>query len=164
MLLWAHGLEGSPVGYKVTELRRRGFDLLAPDCLQLPLAQRVATYLRLTEGRADVVLAGSSYGGLASAYLAHTVPERLRALLLLAPALHHSEEPVAHPSELRVPASVPCTVVHGTRDSIVPIEVSRALAARCPHITLIEVDDTHGLSGSLPTIAAALAKLCADTE
>lgn len=164
MLLWAHGLEGSPAGYKVTELRKRGFELQAPNCLELPLADRIAAYLTHTDGHTGVVLAGSSYGGLASAYLAHTVPQRLRAVLLLAPALHHSEAPVLNPSGLMVPASLPCTVIHGTQDAIVPIAVSRDLARRCPHIRLIEVDDTHGLSNSLPTIAAALAELCAATE
>jgi hypothetical protein len=50
----------------------------------------------------------------------------------------------------RIP-EVPCPtlIIHGTRDVIVPIEMSRRYAASRPNVDLIEVDDDHLLQSSL---------------
>ncbi|MBX3186314.1 MAG: alpha/beta fold hydrolase [Labilithrix sp.] len=47
---------------------------------------------------------------------------------------------------------VPVCVVHGTRDDVVPVDLSRAWAADRPNVALIEVDDTHELTASIPRI------------
>lgn len=158
-IVWLHGLEGSPTGYKATELRRRGWDLLAPDGRGMPLRARVELAQRTLDGLGEVVLVGSSYGGLAAAWIGSQRP--LSGLLLLAPALHHAEPPVLHPHLLEIPATTPTRVLHGTSDTIVPVEVSRALAARCPHVLLRELDDGHALSDSLDAIDEALRALTA---
>lgn len=49
---------------------------------------------------------------------------------------------------------VPTLVVHGVRDDVVPVAVSRELAAGRRHVRLVEVDDGHELVASLPRIAA----------
>lgn len=163
MILWAHGLEGSPDGAKVTALRGLGFDVIAPDGRNLALAGRVDQLLaesaRLVAARP--VLAGSSYGGLACAWLAAAHPERFRGVLLLAPALHHSEPPVAAAAHLRAPPGVPVHVIHGFGDPIVPIQASRDYIARSASATarLEEVDDGHALLASLSRIADALHRL-----
>ena len=46
----------------------------------------------------------------------------------------------------------PVRIVHGRRDEIVPIELSRRYADGRPHVTLVEVDDDHALAGSLVDI------------
>lgn len=48
---------------------------------------------------------------------------------------------------------VPTLVLHGRRDAVVDIEVSRELAAGRPHVRLIELEDDHELVASLPRIA-----------
>jgi len=59
---------------------------------------------------------------------------------------------------LRHPASpapaCPIVIVHGTRDTTVPIDSSRTYVADHPTATLHEVDDDHGLIASLPAITA----------
>jgi uncharacterized protein len=50
---------------------------------------------------------------------------------------------------------VPTLIVHGRRDEVVEIELSRAFAAGKRHVRLIEVDDGHELTASLPAILAA---------
>ena len=122
---------------------------VVPDCRKMVLADRVALLDELTRGRTDVVLVGSSYGGLAALALADRHPERFAGLLLLAPALHHTEPPVADASQLMVAPDLPCVIIHGRADSIVPIAVSRSLAQRCGHVELLETDDTHVLESSL---------------
>jgi len=48
----------------------------------------------------------------------------------------------------------PTRVVHGTQDTVVPIELSRRYASTRPHVSLIEIDDEHTLSESLDRVAA----------
>jgi pimeloyl-ACP methyl ester carboxylesterase len=49
---------------------------------------------------------------------------------------------------------VPTLVLHGTRDDTVGIETSRAWAAGKRNVTLVELDDGHELTTSLPLILA----------
>jgi pimeloyl-ACP methyl ester carboxylesterase len=53
---------------------------------------------------------------------------------------------------------VPCptTIVHGTRDDRVPVDLSRRYAATHRDVELIEVDDGHDLMASLDTIERAV--------
>jgi pimeloyl-ACP methyl ester carboxylesterase len=50
---------------------------------------------------------------------------------------------------------VPCRtrILHGTRDAIVPIGLSRGYVRDRPHVDLVEVDDEHPLGESLERIA-----------
>lgn len=47
---------------------------------------------------------------------------------------------------------VPTTIVHGTRDEVVGIDLSRTFAAKKRHVRLIEVDDGHELGASIPRL------------
>lgn len=49
---------------------------------------------------------------------------------------------------------VPTFIVHGRRDDVVSIEVSRTFARTRRHVHLLEVDDGHDLAASIPTILA----------
>jgi pimeloyl-ACP methyl ester carboxylesterase len=52
-----------------------------------------------------------------------------------------------------VPPAAPATIIHGYRDSAVPIEDSRAYAADyADQVHLIEVDATHDLNGHLELV------------
>jgi pimeloyl-ACP methyl ester carboxylesterase len=52
-----------------------------------------------------------------------------------------------------VPPTVPTMIIHGQRDSTVPIEDSRRYALEYPDtVQLIEVDADHDLNGHLPLI------------
>lgn len=97
------------------------------------------------------LLAGSSYGGLAAAWLATAHPERFRALLLLAPALLHREGPVDGP--LQPPAGLRVHVLHGSQDQVVPLQGSRDYVADAgPGVQLEVVEDGHALVASIPRI------------
>lgn len=70
------------------------------------------------------------------------------------------EDAMTHPARPDVPC--PTTIIHGTRDTVVPIDSSRTYVEGRPHVRLIEVDDDHLLSRSLPVIeATALRELIA---
>ncbi|HWO21399.1 MAG TPA: YqiA/YcfP family alpha/beta fold hydrolase [Kofleriaceae bacterium] len=50
--------------------------------------------------------------------------------------------------------TVPTLILHGRADDVVPIDRSRELAAGCPHVRLVELDDGHELVASLPVLLA----------
>lgn len=49
---------------------------------------------------------------------------------------------------------VPVTIVHGVRDEVVDVGLSRQWAAGRSHVRLVEVDDDHELRASIPRILA----------
>ena len=63
------------------------------------------------------------------------------------------EDAMTHPARPEVPR--PTTIIHGTRDTVVPIESSREYAqTHRDRVRLVEVDDDHLLARSLATIEA----------
>ena len=153
MLIFAHGLEGSPEGSKVIALRAAGIDVTAPDCRGQPLASRMLKMRAVCDAHPQTpfVLAGSSYGGLCVAAIAPAIATRLSGLLLLAPALGHREDDIVGDA-LRPPEGVSTVVVHGTRDTICAPSFSEAYVAQSSQARLVSVDDAHRLLGSLDVI------------
>ena len=159
MLVWAHGLWGSPNGSKVTAIRESGIEVISPDFNEMELIDRVEL-LKDTIEIGKVVLAGSSWGGLACALTAIQIPEKLKGLLLLAPALHYPESPNDEPEKLIAPDSVPVTIIHSTTDDIVPISASKNYIERSGNnVQLIEVEDNHVLEDSIEIIISEAKKL-----
>ena len=62
MIIFAHGLEGSPNGSKIRALKGAGFQVIAPDFQGMALAERVNLLQQICEEHREVkpVLAGSS--------------------------------------------------------------------------------------------------------
>ena len=159
MLVWAHGLWGSPNGSKVTAIRKSGIKVISPDFNEMELIDRVEL-LKETIEIGNVVLAGSSWGGLACALTAMQIPEKLKGLLLLAPALHYPESPNDEPEKLIAPDNVPVTIIHSTTDDIVPISASKNYIERSGNnVQLIEVEDNHVLEDSIELIISEAKKL-----
>ena len=162
MLVWAHGLWGSPNGSKVTAIRESGIEVISPDFNEMELIDRIEL-LKETIEIGNVVLAGSSWGGLACALTAMQIPEKLKGLLLLAPALHYPESPNDKPEKLIAPDSVPVTIIHSTTDDIVPISASKNYIERSGNnVQLIEVEDNHVLENSIELIISEAKKLLND--
>ena len=160
-VLFCHGLEGTPNGTKVRAMQAAGIDVLAPDFQGQVIAQRLDTLRAVLDTIPEtepLLLAGSSYGGAVAAWTAVQQPERFAGLLLLAPALHYAEPPVPSP-EAYVPVPIPTIVIHGTDDTVVPIEASEAYAARAAHVQLRRVADGHRLVNSLDALVAAIREL-----
>lgn len=85
---------------------------------------------------------GSSFGGAVLLRLLHEAPRWTGPSLFLAGA-GLKLTPYDH-----LPAGVPCLLVHGTADQVVPFADSEALAATSPTAMLRAVEDDHRL-GSL---------------
>ena len=159
MLIWAHGLWGSPNGSKVTAIRESGIEVVSPDFNNMELEERIDILNELVSKK-KVVIAGSSYGGLACALVAQQQPEQIKAMLLLAPALHLPEAPNDIPENLVAPKDLPITIIHSTTDEIVPISASQDYIDRSENkINLIEVEDSHVLENSIELIILETKKL-----
>ena len=159
MLVWAHGLWGSPNGSKVTAIRESGIEVISPDFNEMELVDRVEL-LEKTIQIGDVVLAGSSWGGLACALTAQKKPDKLKGLLLLAPALHYPETPNDNPDNLIAPEGIPVTIIHSKTDDIVPISASKDYVKRSGNnVNLIVVEDSHVLENSIELIISEANKL-----
>jgi pimeloyl-ACP methyl ester carboxylesterase len=152
-LFFCHGLESTPHGRKYQALVAAGARPIAPDFQGMDLATRVATLRPLLLAAPNAIVVGSSYGGITALCAAIQVVEAggsIGGLVLCAPALGRREPPA---DELLLRAVAPTTIIHGVRDAVVSVELSRAFVATNPSVQLIEVDDEHRLVDSLPLIA-----------
>jgi len=158
-VIFCHGLESSPHGRKYQALLAAGLAPISPDCQGQHLAARVATLRPVLRANDDVVVIGSSYGGIAALCAAIQHVEaggRVRGLLLCAPALLRFEPPA---DRMRLYPPAPTIIIHGRGDEVVPARVSEDFAAEYPEVRLELVDDGHTLAGSIDRIIAAAREL-----
>ena len=161
-VLFCHGLDTGPFGRKYHALVDAGIALVAPDFQGMNLAARVDHLVAILGRYPAPVVVGSSYGGITAlcAVVRHAAAGgRITGLVLCAPALARAEPPATEMT-LRPPART--LVIHGRRDLVIPISVSRDFARAYPdQVELFEVDDDHSLAGSLDRIVAATRSLMA---
>jgi len=141
MKLFIHGLISSGRGFKGNFLRSVFPELLTPD-FPGDLAERMAKLEAVLTNSADIILIGSSYGGMMATLYACAHPRRVQKIILLAPALPF------HPFDENPPGpcAVPTIIFHGAQDAIVPLESTRALAEQVfTHLQFNIVDDDHML-------------------
>jgi alpha-beta hydrolase superfamily lysophospholipase len=144
--LFIHGLESSSQGAKGVFFRERYPDMIIADFTG-PLEERMKKLNQLLEGMEDLVLVGSSFGGLMAAIYACEHEPRVRKLILLAPALHIVELAPCLSRKVQIPVSL----FHGRHDDVVapaPVEaIARRIFARLDYHL---VDDDHSLHVSFP--------------
>jgi pimeloyl-ACP methyl ester carboxylesterase len=139
--MFIHGLESSGQGFKGQLLRSVYDDLLAPD-FPGSFEQRMARLHPMLSGQGPWTLVGSSFGGLMAATWTCEHPDQVQRLILLAPALHYPAFAQAGFASV----DVPTVVVHGTNDTVVPLDVVRSIAERSfSDLTFRQVDDDHQL-------------------
>jgi pimeloyl-ACP methyl ester carboxylesterase len=147
-LIFIHGQESSSQGFKANLLRSLFPSITIPD-FEGTLEKRMAQLAPILGDRLGWIIIGSSMGGLMAAIFTCQHPERVKKLILLAPALTW---PGFADSFLR-PVSVPTVVYHGTRDTVVPLEPVRALVERAfTNLTFHAVDDDHRLRETVQAV------------
>lgn len=117
LVVFVHGLYGSPQGTKIRRLRttarRMGLATRALDQRGLNPTQRIEQLIRTIGRWEHVILVGSSLGGYVASVAAQTI--RPKGQFLLAPAFYCGFKPAAPPPVGRV------EIVHGFMDDVVPI-------------------------------------------
>ncbi len=147
-----HGLESGPHGTKYNRLSE-DYEVVSPDFEgMMDIWERLEKAERITEGMTDLVVVGSSFGGLLAALLYSRHPDRFHGYVLMAPALYKE----AAEQVERMPDNA--IVIHGVHDDVVPIDAVRDKCAQFG-VEVTEVDDDHPLHGSLELMVEAVQKI-----
>ncbi len=136
--LFLHGLDSSGSGTKGTFLSHYAPDMERPD-FDGTLAQRMERLRAIVSGSTDLIVVGSSFGGLMGACLAQEQPEMFRRLIMLAPALNFTD--------YRIPKKklpVETILVIGRNDTVTPPDiVIPAARATFANLQVDILDDDH---------------------
>jgi len=120
--------------------------MLTPDFIG-SFDERMAQLYSILSNKTDWTFIGSSYGGLMGTIFTLDHATQVRKLILLAPAL--TLDPLASLSDSQ-PVSVPTSLIHGTLDTVVPLEPVRAIAQKLfTNLTIHIVEDDHRLQKSV---------------
>jgi pimeloyl-ACP methyl ester carboxylesterase len=145
--VFIHGLDSSSRGTKGCFFRERYPEMFTED-YSGPLEERMAKLERELSGKRDLILVGSSYGGLMAAIYACRNEACVRRLVLLAPALGHADF-----SDCRQPLQIPVTLYHGRFDDVVPPAPIRQIAIRLfANLDHNIVEDDHDLHQIFPKL------------
>jgi pimeloyl-ACP methyl ester carboxylesterase len=143
-----HGLESTSRGTKGVFFRERYPEMIIEDFWG-PFPQRMEKLETLLAGKDDLILVGSSYGGLMAAVYACLNEERVVKLILLAPALHLD----SYRPYLNKKLHMPIAIFHGLRDDVVPLETVRTIAEQLfVNHTFDALDDDHSLHDTFSTL------------
>lgn len=159
MIYFFHGLESGPEGSKYRALREKHLvktiDFRSPEEVDLISRNDLAGVAKIRLERAlqetapdeEIVVVGSSMGGLVAYLLEQTGLRKVRGLVLCAPALLRAEKILR--------TSCPTVVIHGTEDELLPFSETRQIALDIG-AEFVEVRDNHRLAGSMEEILQAL--------
>lgn len=147
-LVFIHGLESTSRGNKAQYFRKSFPEMIIEDYTG-NLETRMQKLRRILNGKNDLILVGSSYGGLMAAQFALEEESRVQKLILLAPALDIEGFEKAVVKKLHMPV----ILYHGTRDNVVnPHAVKKIAENTFTHLEHHFVDDDHPLGDIFPTL------------
>ena len=139
--VFIHGLESSGSGTKGVYFRKHYPDMIVED-YSGSFRERMSKLEEVLRGRKNLILTGSSFGGLMAAIFACLHQARVLKLILLAPALHLQFYDPYRDTTLPMPIAI----YHGTKDDVVPLEAVRKTAETAyPNHTFHAVEDDHSL-------------------
>jgi pimeloyl-ACP methyl ester carboxylesterase len=145
--VFIHGLESSSGGTKGVFFKARYPDMIIEDFAGT-LDRRMEKLSRVLSDKKDLILVGSSFGGLMAAIYACKHCDRVKKLILLAPALDLDDFKPFTGKRL----SLPVTIFHGTNDDVVPPAPVRQIASQVfANLSYHLIDDDHPLRETFAT-------------
>lgn len=149
-LIYLHGLESDSNSGKARLFREWFPGMLTPD-FRGSFEERMTQLEPILAGKDSWTIIGSSFGGLMGTVYTCEHPAQVRKLVLLAPALLRDPfgsflDPSTGSGRRLQPVSVPTIIIHGTLDTVVPLEPVREVAQKFfTNLTYHIVDDDHRL-------------------
>lgn len=135
-----HGLESSGQGTKGLFFAKYFPYIIAPDFTG-NLSQRIQQLTTLTVDQTNLILIGSSYGGLMATCFAEKFQKKVKKIILLAPALNFEQ---FKPPQKKI--ATPTILVVGDSDDVCPADLIIPLAEDSYSSIRIErVQDDHML-------------------
>jgi pimeloyl-ACP methyl ester carboxylesterase len=140
-LVFIHGLESTAQGTKGQFFRLNFPETIVEDYVG-NFAERMKKLSSLLEAKNDLILVGSSFGGLMAAQFAVANESRIIKLILLAPALNLPE----FQPKTQKPLQPPVIIYHGINDNIVDPYIVKGIAGNIfRQLEHHLVDDDHSL-------------------
>jgi predicted esterase len=147
-LVFIHGLESTAQGTKGLFFRQFFPQMIIEDYTG-DFTTRMRKLDSLLSDKNDLIIVGSSYGGLMATQYAIENENNVKKMILLAPALNLPEfKPLVHH---KLP--LPVIIYHGTDDDIVDPYAVKTMAIK--YFSNLEhhlVDDDHPLHKTFPTL------------
>ena len=111
--IFIHGLDGSSKGKKASYFKKHFPEMLIPDFTG-PLHEKMAQLHKLLAGKNDLLLIGSSFGGLMATVFTLENEKRVNKLILMAPAFNFPEF-AAYKNSI---TAIPTIVYQGKNDTV----------------------------------------------
>ena len=139
--IFIHGLESNNQGTKAVYFRENFPGMLTPNFPGL-LDERMAKLHAILSGESDILLVGSSFGGLMASIFAMENEPSVRRLILLAPAINLMEFTPYQDRKIQIPVHI----YHGRQDEVIPLEdVQRVASQVFSNLTFHALEDDHYL-------------------
>ncbi|MCK9274219.1 MAG: alpha/beta hydrolase [Syntrophales bacterium] len=139
--VFIHGLESSGKGTKGTFFSEHYPDMIVED-YHGPLRARMTKLKEVLSERENLIIVGSSFGGLMASIFACDNRNKVNKLILLAPALELQEFNSCRKERLNIPV----VVYHGSKDDVVPINPVREIASEIfANLEYNIIDDNHSI-------------------
>lgn len=146
-LVFIHGLESTSQGTKGQYFHKHFPQMIIEDYFG-EFNERMQKLIGLLADKNNLVLVGSSYGGLMAAQFALQNENRVKKLILLAPALMLPE---FTPGNKQL--DQPVVLYHGTEDDIVDPHLVKDIAEKTfRRLEHHFVHDDHPLTATFPTL------------
>jgi len=146
--IFIHGQESSSKGTKGLFFKEHFPEMILPDFTGA-VEERMSKLNEILSGKTGIRMIGSSLGGLMAALYAFQNKDRIKKLILLAPALNLPE----FNPYLEQTLSVPVYVFHGKNDELIPAHRIEEIAeAVFPNGIFTLLDDDHRLTKKFTSI------------
>ena len=160
-ILFLHGLESGPHGSKYHALVNANHQVIAPDLRGCDLVGRVKMVTPFITS--DIVVVGSSYGGITALLAIQASGVLPKGLVLCAPALARAPE-VNLTIQTLPYIECPTYVIHGMLDDVCPLEHSAGYVARrqggMPFCRMVlKASGNHRLDSALTDLVECVGKL-----
>ncbi len=147
-LVFIHGLESTSQGTKGQFFRKYFPEMMIEDYAG-DFAERMQKLAAILAGKDNLILVGSSYGGLMAAQFTLQNENRVNKIILLAPALNLPEFSPGAGQQLHLPV----IIYHGMDDNIVDPYLVKGIAGKV--FSQLEhhlVGDDHSLNTTFPSL------------
>jgi predicted esterase len=146
--VFIHGLESSALGTKGQYFRQHFPQMIIEDFMG-DFKARMDKLNAILQGKENLVIVGSSYGGTMAVQYALDNEKNIKKLILLAPALHLNE--------LSLPSHkvfhIPIIIYHGLHDNVVePYLVEKIARKYFVNLQHHFVEDDHSLHDTFPSL------------
>jgi predicted esterase len=140
-LVFIHGLESTAQGAK-GQFFSKNFPGMIVEDYTGDFSNRMRKLKSLLAGKKNLIIVGSSYGGLMAVQYAMENENRVNKLILLAPALNLPE----FKSDYKKQLLMPVIIYHGTQDDVVNSRMVKDIALKCfSNLEHHFVEDDHSL-------------------